>query len=645
MSKINISEIKKDPYEYSLSVSISELEKIIRELSFYYYNKKALVSDEVFDILVDVMKKRDPNNVILKEVGAPISKDKVKLPYPLGSLSKIKPDTNELEKWMEKYPGKKVLSDKLDGTSALIVITKDGYEMYSRGDGFNGQNISHLITYVLSDKVFESKIPIGTAIRGELIISKDNFEKIKKSNHRTKKEYSNPRNTVAGLVNSKRYSIEVAKATDFVAYTITNPRYKYDQQMKLLEKYGFIVVNHKITKNISNDKLSKMLIDRRKNGLYEVDGIVVCDSEELYKHRSGNPDHCFAFKQILTDQVAEVKVLKVEWNVSKDNYMKPIVHVEEVVLQGVTITKATGHNALFISENIIGPGAVIKIIRSGDVIPYIKEVLKPAENKKPQMPKTKYKWNDSKVDIISIDPKLNNNVKIKLLKYFFSELGVKYISEGIIKKLVENGIDDIFKFIDVNKDELSEIDGIGDKLIDKIYDSFDKAIKESSLHELMSATNIFGRNLGKRKLKLIIDEYPDILKKKNISVDEIKRIEGFDDILAKQFVSCFTNFIEFYKKLKTKINLDHLTETNKYKSDKDTKLMGLKIVFTGFRNKEWEKHVEREGGKITSSVSKNTDILVYTDESSSKYKKALKLIDDGYKIKLMTPDKFEKYMK
>ena len=150
MKKNNKDLVKllKDPYNFATKVSIVLLEKLLRKLSISYYNTgKSIVSDEIFDILKDVLEKRDPKNPFLKEVGAPISKDKVKLPYIMPSLDKIKPSTNALEKWKNKFKGPYTTSDKLDGVSALLVFNKDGQMLYTRGDGKKGQNISHLMSF------------------------------------------------------------------------------------------------------------------------------------------------------------------------------------------------------------------------------------------------------------------------------------------------------------------------------------------------------------------------------------------------------------------------------------------------------------------------------------------------------------------
>jgi hypothetical protein len=183
---------------------------------------------------------------------------------------------------------------------------------------------------------------------------------------------------VAGIVN--RNSVDKEKVADlhFVAYEVIQPTLKPSLQMEKLVESGFETVLHRVEPDISNEMLSELLIDWRMNYVYEIDGVIVSDDKVYPRKASGNPDHSFAFKMVLSDQIAEAKVVNVLWTPSKDGYLKPRVQIEPVHLGGVTITYATGFNGAFIQENKIGVGAVIQIIRSGDVIPYIRGVTVPA---------------------------------------------------------------------------------------------------------------------------------------------------------------------------------------------------------------------------------------------------------------------------
>jgi NAD-dependent DNA ligase len=614
MSKLITKDFIKDPYNYATKLKIKDLEKVLRKLSDEYYNSQNnIVSDEIFDLLKDLLKEKDPENKFLKEIGASISKEKVKLPFTMFSLDKIKPDTNALELWNKKYKGPYIVTDKLDGVSGLLVYSNNTIKLYTRGDGRYGQDISFLIPYLLPKSLQELKFKETFVFRGEIIISKSNFESLSKI-------YKNTRNTVSGLVNSKKLKIDIAKITDFVVYSIVEPRFSYEKQIKKIKKYKFNIVSNNTFTSLTNDQLSKLLIKRRKDSEYDIDGLVVCDSSKTYERVNKNPSESFAFKTILSDQIAEVIVKNVKWNISMDKYFKPVVEIQPVKLNSVTISNVTAHNAKFIYDNKIGPGSVLKIIRSGDVIPKIQEVIKSSSNNKPQMPDEDYEWNETNVDIISVNDTMYSD--IKNIVYFFSKIGAKYISEGIISNLYKNGYTDIFKIIKSDENKLAKIDGIGEKLVKKIKLSINKSLQNITLETLMASSRQFKRGFGVRKLKLVIDQYPNIIDKKwsnEKMIDKIKLIDGFDVKTATQFTENFKDFLKFYKKISKYIKLKENVIKN---SNEDQIFKNINVVFTGFRDKIIEEFIITNGGNVRTSVSSKTNLVIFTDINSSKVIKA-----------------------
>ena len=654
ITKAFITSIKKSPSDIAKTLSDEELEKLLRKLADAYYNTGLpLVDDNVYDILYDILKERDPSNPFLKEAGSKVKVDrkKVELKYPMGSLTKIKPNEGDLNPWLKKYLGPYVISDKLDGVSAQIYKTPEGkLEMYTRGKGDEsgnvGEDITHLLKYINVGDV--DSIEDGYSIRGELIIKKKDFDKIKE-------EYKNIRNTVSGVVNSKTLNVKLAKLVNFVAYAILNPELKQEEQMKKLNKMKINCVEYKVVKKLDEQILESYLKERRTKAEYDVDGVVVVDSAKVYPLKAGNPDNAFAFKMVLDDQFTIAEVVKVNWDYSMDSYCKPTVTIKPVELVGVTITNATAHNADFVWKNKLGPQAEIKIIRSGDVIPKIMEVIKPAI--KPQMPTIPYIWNETEVDIMidytkKIPQKVKDRVLVNLLIHFFSTLGIKYISEGILTKLVSSGyktVGDIVGAIIELDEDLNEIDGVGEKLIKKIAKESVTRLDKAELHTFMDASHIFGKGIGSRKLKEIIKVYPDIMtnkvndKTKNDIIENIKKIDGFAELTATRFVNNLEKFKTFFEDFNEVYDITHMIKINKPdKTKTSTKLKDDIIVFTGIRDDELQKQIEDQGGKVTGSVSKNTTILITSDNpdtGTEKYKKAKSL-----GIKIYTISEFKKQM-
>jgi DNA ligase (NAD+) len=623
-----INDILSDPVFVANHVSVNKLQNIIEYLADSYYNKgNSLVSDEIYDVLLDILKTKNPN---YSNIGFSVNKNKVTLPCFMGSLDKIKNDTAALDTFISKFPGPYILSDKLDGVSALLTFNNNdnSFNLYTRGNGCVGQDITHLIPYVLLKKQLKN-IKSGDSdicIRGELIISKHNFKKIQEN-----QDFANARNTVAGLVNSKKnINLNIAKLTNFISYAIVKPILNQYKQMKYLNDININTVHYVKKSSLSTQKLSEFLIKRREEADYEIDGIVVIDSSKIYGNINKNPDHGFAFKTVLTDQIAETTVIKVIWQPSMDGYLKPRIELSPVKLVGVTITFATGFNAKFIQDNLIGVGAVVKLIRSGDVIPHITDIIKPA--KSASMPNIPYTWTDTQVDIIMVNK--NTSVKVKILSHFMKTLDVKFISDGIITKLIDYGYDSVYKILDANDSDLYEIEGLGKTSIDKIINNLVEALENTNLYTLMAASHIFGRGLAIKKLKLLIENYPTVLlqneinKGKEYIINKIVEIDGFDVKSATKIYNNINKFNQFFDEINTIVDISHLKKIKK--SSNNTKLKDYVIVFTGFRDKDLEKKIEKLGGKITTSVSTKTTHLIIPDDSeniftNSKYVKAKKL--------------------
>ena len=259
---------------------------IIQKANDAYYNNKPLMTDNEFDIVKEYFEKKFPNNPVLQTIGAPITKNKVSLPYNMPSMDKIKPDTDALDKWMKKYTGNYVLSCKLDGVSGMYTTEDNTQKLYTRGDGTIGQDITHLLPALNLPKVKD------IVVRGEFIISRTKFEEKYKS------RFANPRNLVAGIINSKTIDNKIHDM-DFVAYEVIKPVLCPSDQMKLLEKYGFNTVRNLQMATLTNELLSQLLIDWRSNYEYEIDGIIVSNNKK-YARTEKNPEHSFAFKMVIS---------------------------------------------------------------------------------------------------------------------------------------------------------------------------------------------------------------------------------------------------------------------------------------------------------------------------------------------------------
>jgi NAD-dependent DNA ligase len=621
----------------------------------FFNGTESLLKDDIYDIIKDYIRKKYPKDPYLKRVGADVD-NKVLLPYYMGSQNKIKDSEEEITKYKKQFKGPYIISDKLDGVSCLIVYKrKEGVagiknnfdiKLYTRGNGTYGQDISHLLTYINGFPELSNIVGDYLAIRGELIISKDNWEKLRAQGENG----ANPRNTVSGAINSKTLNKKVLNAIDFVCYTLISPvDPKIKNGLEVIKKMKFLVVNHIIVNDINLDILSENLQKSRNND-YIIDGIVIADIGKHYDiEKDKNPTHSFAFKSIHTLEQVEVIVKEVEWNVSKDKYMKPIVKFDEIILDDVKIKQATGFNAGFTEKNVIGPGSRIIIIRSGNVIPHINSVLSKAANGKPSMPGTEgvnYKWNDTHVDIIMIDDgNKNSQYDIKNIIYFMKTIEIDYMGPGNIEKIYNGGYDTINKIINIKKEELLKIDGFKDKSAENIIGAL-KKIKDVDCNVLMDASNIMGRGFGSKKIKSITDVHPEIIdntktgrnKALKLKVEELTKINGIAKISAELFIENLPKYYEFYDSLGFKCNKGALAMAaaanaapENIKINININLKDKTFIFSGFRNKEYEKAIVDNGGKVTTAISKNTSYLVVKDKTDNTAK-IIKARELGIKI-------------
>ncbi len=589
-----------------------QLTDIIRLSSFKYYNETEVMTDNQYDIVKEYIEQKYPNNVAIAEIGAEVERNKVKLPYEMASMDKIKPDTNALASWMSKFSGPYVLSCKLDGVSGLYTTKGTTPKLYTRGNGKVGQDVSHLIPFLRLPKTK------GVVIRGEFIIPKQVFEQ------KYKTTFANPRNMVAGIINHKHISDAVVDL-HFVAYEVIIPELTPSAQMEYLGTINVERVLFQVEDTLTNEMLSNTLIKWRKTYMYEIDGVIVTN-DKIYPRKSGNPEHAFAFKMVLSDQVAEAKVVDVLWAPSKDGYLKPRVQIEPINLGGVTITYATGFNAAFIKDNNIGIGTTIELIRSGDVIPYIKSVTVPAEE--PKMPSVPYKWNDTHVDIMLENASEDPTVKEKNITGFFRGIGVEGLSSGNITRLIKAGYDTVPEIIGMTEADFLNVEGFKGKMANKIYTGIHQKLQEASIIQLMAASNIFGRGFSEKKMELVLNELPDILVS---DVSEQEKIQAVTSVkgMASKTAEAFVSKIEDFKEFLIECGLeDKMYEKPQQKSvDQTHPLFGKNVVLTGTRDKDIIELLKNVGANQGSSVSKSTFLVVAKnkDEDTGKAEEARKL--------------------
>jgi NAD-dependent DNA ligase len=595
---------------------IEQLKEKIKVANQAYRIGEPIMSDAEYDILVEELADMSPDDELLSVVGHEVIDEtrKTRLPIPMASMNKIK-SLEEIKDWqrLKLIPNSVeiICTPKYDGLSLCKEELNDG-DCITRGDGVFGQKSNEHYKLIGNHL---SGVTDFTHTYGELIMPKQVF--IDKYSN----DYANPRNFVAGLINSPD-AREALKDCNFIKYGgVPVLRNQFTTKQEILDKLNE-GQSSKVKYHVCGilDLSEELLISLFKEWSqeYEIDGIILevnnlaTQSSLGRETSSGNPVFARAFKHDSFEQRAESDVIGISWNISKQGLLKPIIHINPIKLDGVTVSNVTGNNARFVKDMGIGIGAKVVVKRSGMVIPKIVDVLQTVDFVLPTIEGVEIDWNEAGIELITLtetdDQKLRKNIS------FFEILEADSVGEGVITQLWEAGYKTIEQILNLTTTDLESIDRFGKRKAKIVFDSIQKSTKGVQLSKLQHATGIFP-GLGSKKLALLehFTEKP--------TVEQVMEIEGFAEISAKTYVENFDIFRTFIERLP--ITIAEKVEVVAVGDD----LVGKQFVFTGVRRKDLEEIIVSRGGVIGGSVSKNTTHLVMKEKGSgsSKETKAISL--------------------
>ena len=616
-----------------------QIVEVLETADDYYYNgEESFLTDNQYDTLRKIAERLDPSNTYFLGIGSDVRGGKVKLPVEMGSLDQI--DIGLITDWVGDWllqEEELVVSDKLDGVSAMIVYDRKGQLQiaYSRGNGVEGADITRHISKVAN---LPKKISQGMKVRAEAILSETAFKKLQgivKS--RSGRPYKNARNMVSGLMNAKTNPAVVYDYLSVVVYQILDSDMSKRDQLDTLETEGFEVVNWSLMhgKELTDDGLAFFLNERRSQSDYALDGVVIdVNSAKRRKEMNPsretlNPAYSIKYKVADASNLAQAKVVNVEWNVSKHGYLKPRVQIEPVQLVGVTVTNCNGFNGKFIRDNNVGPGSVIEITRSGDVIPYI---LKVVTSTKAQLPDTDYTWtvNDKgeEVDCVQENAHLVEEVMVKQVADFFTLIEAPHLKIGNVQQMFDwNKYTDathaIQSMMHYNRDHWISCVGANGA---KIYDGLHEKLSQMPLWKLAGSMPTFGRGIGRRKIKKLQKAIGfDKMMNGKFTFSQVIGVEGFETKTADKICTNWSAFLDFVNSVSDVVTMvDDLANVG-------SSMAGQKVVFTGFRDSDLEQAVVDAGGEMQSSVSSKTTILVAKDPNSGSGK-VKKAAEKGVKV-------------
>jgi len=701
-----LDELMTKAQEFVATKNKKGMKGLLNCLDKLYYQPKTTgdaVPDDIYDQLVDMYDttfSKGKSYHEIKGVGAAAgtvsidTRADINLPYHMGTILKfsammvtknksewrMRPHNYErkFEAWKLKYPkGPYTVEGKADGISCLLIYEKTGKKIkrtiYSRGTGDTGKDLSRYL-----GKTGFSMIPDGkdfedgkTVVRGELVMRYNVWKK------KYSKTFSNPRNIVGGFVTRKKNTGVKPADIDFVAYEQLLPRDKTRfGQIQELNRLGFTTVMTKQVSSLTEPGLFKILKDFRKGSPYEIDGLVVFDDSIV--HPVSKVDvlpSAFAYK--VNTQTAIVDVVGIEWSSSTTNALKPVVVYKPVTIGrvmpdgkvvGAVYHRATAFNAGFVKKHKIGPGAQLLIVRSGDVIPHIEEVLKPASS--PDLPNTvrdgddqynyrghddiDFVWGDglkrrSKLDIFAV--KMLDATKIKQIALFFSGgknprgMNVKGVGEETVKKLFKNGYTSITSILQTSIEALEEI-GFTKKQAENIRNPIEEVLfkKPVDLARLMGATSVFP-NARKTIIKKILTKYPRVLtegKYYGVNPAKLSGVSGVGQETLDNFVHALPDFTLFLED-----NPQIRVSVVRVVKPVSAKLKDISFVFTGTMSKmnreSTQELVVKNGGTTSGTVAKSTNFVVIGDAGKPSQKKIDKA--ENFGIKIISEKDFLKMLK
>jgi NAD-dependent DNA ligase len=605
---------------------INDLKERIVKANEAYRLGSPIISDKDYDQLVEELELLSPNDELLTKVGHVVADEtrKAKLPIEMASMNKIK-SMDDINDWCRLKGISKnevvIITPKFDGLSLCVNEFSD--DAFTRGDGQFGQKSNEhykLINNHLYDIDGEMDVfaPIDCEFTyGEVMMSKKTFT------DKYSADFANPRNLVAGLLNSKE-ATQSLKDCNYIKYgaifrpDLVDKISTKQEVLDYLNQYQKVKVQYhvckisELTEDLLIDLFHKFSVD------YEIDGLIIEINNLSLQYTLGretssnNPCYARAFKHPSFEQSAETEIIGISWNISKQGYLKPTLHVSPVKLDGVTVSNVTGNNARFVKDMGLGVGAKVIVKRSGMVIPIIADVIETVDFVQPTIEGVELGWNENGIELITLtetdDQKLKKNIS------FFEILEADNVSEGVITQLWDAGYKTISDILNLTTSDLEKIDRFGKRKAKIVHDSIQKSVTNVSLSKLQHATGIF-KGLGSKKLLLL----EDFVTKP--TVDQVMSIEGFAEISAKSYVDSYDEFFNFVKDLP--ITISEKVEVVKTGNDLDEK----QFVFTGVRRKDLEEVIVSRGGVIGGSVSKNTTHLVMKAKGSgsSKETKAISL--------------------
>ena len=659
----------------SIENRINELIDLINYHNEKYYNQdEPEITDFEYDNLMKELIRLEEENPELKRVDSPSSRvggkalDKftqITHKIPMLSLSNAysAQDLRDFDKRVRDINNngvEYVVEFKIDGLSVGLNYNDGVFDKgATRGNGVVGEDITENLKTVKS-------IPLNinqdneVVVRGEVYISKENFENINKSQEEQGLQlFANPRNLAAGTLRQLDSKLTAKRPLDIFVFNleyIEGMEFEsHSQSLEYLHKLGFKVSpNYKVCNSIDEVIEHIEYWTKNRDSLeFDIDGMVIkvnnLKQRENMGYTAKSPRWAIAYK--FPAEQKKTKLIDIIVEVGRTGTITPTAILEPVRLAGTTVSRATLHNEDYITEKDIRIGDTVLVQKAGDIIPQVVEVIK-EERKGDEI---EFKLPDKCPVCSEPTVRLEGEAAVKCINiscpaqirrgiiHFVSRdaMNIDGLGESIITLLLEKElIKDVADLYYIKKEDVVGLERMGEKSATNLINSIEKS-KSNELYRLINGLGI--KYIGVKGAKVLAKSFNNIDEIINADINRLINLEEFGEIMANSVVQFFReernlNVIEKLKQ--AGVNTENITDED----DSIEKIFeGMKIVLTGtlptLKRNDAKEMIESRGGKATSSVSKSTTFVLAGEEAGSKLTKAnelgIKVIDEEKFLELI----------
>lgn len=630
---------------------VKELVEILGEAARAYYQEdREVMSNKEYDALYDELAALEKETGIVLagsptvNVGYEVLSELEKVPHdsPMLSLDKTK-NPEDLREWLGTQKG--MLSWKMDGLTVVLTYRHGKLaQAVTRGNGMVGEKITN------NARVFKNlpaQIPFDgeVVLRGEAVIRYSDFEKINAGIEDVDSRYKNPRNLCSGSVRQLNNAITARRNVYFFAFALVSAEGKplsnsAEENMRWLASLGFAIVPYAMVSGETVTAAVQEFAEKITENDFPSDGLVLLYDDIAYGKALGStakfPRNAIAFKW--ADEEMETVLTQIEWSPSRTGLINPIAVFAPVELEGTTVSRASLHNLSIMDSLALGIGDHIKVYKANMIIPQVAENLTRSGGYEvpahcPACGSSTEIRTDNEVKTLYCPNPYCSAKKVKLFSHYVSRdaMNIDGLSEATLTKMIDQGfLEELYDLYTLSRyrEEIVAMEGFGEKSYTNLINSIE-ASRHTTLARFIYSLGIL--NVGASNAKLLCQHFhhdPEAVM--GASVEEMVEIEGIGEVIAASVRDYFANQHnrETIEKLLQYLDFAKVQE----QETGEQPLAGKTLVITGtvtqFKNrKELKEYIESLGGKVTGSVSKNTDYLLNNDNlsGSAKNKKAKEL--------------------